>query len=82
MKKVSFKDYHGKTISVGDKVTLLKKCYGFRGIDRAYLIDVTYKGKGRWGYEFDYESPRLAKYFTRIRIREPQCILFKKKGGK
>ena len=81
MKKISIKDFHGRDVRVGDKVTLLKKAYGFCGIDRAYLIDATYKGKGRWGYEFVYQNP-ISKYFTCIRVREPQCILFKKKGGK
>lgn len=80
LKAVSFDDFHGNKVNVGDSVTLLKKCYCFRGIYRAYLIDVTYKGKGRWGYEFDYGI--ISRHLTRYRIKEPQCVLFKKKGGR
>jgi len=80
MKKEIILDVHGKQVSVGDKVTLLRKVYGFAGIDRAYLIDAIYQGKGQWGYEFYYKG--LRGHHSHIRVREPQVVLYKRKGGK
>lgn len=74
------KDHFGRVVKPGDKVVLLYKAYGFCGIDRAYLVDTTYKGRGRWGHEFDWTNRR--SYQTVIRIREPECIKVIKRGGK
>lgn len=76
----ALKDHFGHVVKPGDKVVLLYKAYGFRGIDRAYLTDVTYKGKGKWGHEFDWTNRR--SYQTVIRVREPECIKIPKRGGK
>lgn len=76
---VQLKDHFGRVVNPGDKVVLLYKAYGFRGIDRAYLIDVIYKGKGRWGYEFDWKNRQ--SYQSLIRMRDPECIKSIKKGG-
>ena len=76
---VALKDHFGRIVKPGDKVVLLYKRYGFRGIDRAYLLDVIYKGKGRWGHEFDW-ADRYCQPL--IRIREPECIKVSKKGCK
>ena len=76
---VPLTDHFGHVVKPGDKVVLLYKAYGFRGIDRAYLIDVTYKGKGKWGHEFDWTD--RPKWQSVIRVREPACIKVLKKGG-
>ena len=77
---VALKDYFGRTVKPGDKVVLLCKAYGFRGIKRAFLAEVTYKGKGQWGHEFDWTNRH--KWEPLIRIREPECIKVSKKGCK
>ena len=51
-RKETFKDIRNKTVRVGDKVVLLVKSYGYRGLQDAYLNVCTYNGLGQWGYEF------------------------------
>ena len=71
--KDTLKDFYGRTVKVGDKVILLYKQRGFRGIDDAYLIERKYLGKGQWGYEFD--NKRFNAWYPVIRVKEPEVIL-------
>lgn len=72
MKDEVIKDVFGRNVFVGQQVGVLVKCYGFRGIDRAYLMRATYLGKGRYGYEFKCHNERGWK--TVVRIRQPEVV--------
>ena len=76
----SLKDFLNRSVVVGDKVILLVKRYGFMRIDRAYLQHATYLGRGKYGYEFKLNSVYHNGFI--VRIREPQLVLYPKKGGK
>lgn len=67
------KDYLGNEVNVGNEVILLYKQRAFKGIDKAYLVNATYKGKGQYGYEFMCKL-KYSQIPVLIRIKEPECI--------
>lgn len=72
-------DVFDKTVCKGDKVVLLVKNYGFRGIDSCYLRPCIYQGKCQYGHEF-YDIRN--RHMCRHAYRDPQVVKVSKKGGK
>ena len=72
LKNEVIKDIYNRSVFIGGKCAVLVKRYGFRGIDRAYLMRGTYMGKGQYGYEFIVTNGN--GYKSTIRMREPQVV--------
>lgn len=66
------KDFLGQVVEVGDPVVVLYKERGFRGIDRAYLWQTVYLGKGQYGHQF--RNVYDGKETDPVNIRGPELI--------
>ena len=75
-----FKDIHEKEVSVGDKVVLLYKAYGYRRLDNAYILDAEYLGRNRGCYQFRCFDK--TGWSATVNIKKPQCVLFRKSHRK
>ena len=67
-------DFLGKTVNPGEKVIMLYKIRGFRGLDNARLAFAVYTGYGQHGYAFDMETVHGGT--TVIRMRDPEVIKY------
>ena len=72
-KDYTLKDVTGKIVNFGDKVAVLCKSYGRRGLASAELVVCYYEGHGQYGHIFGYAGRNGDRYT--FNKREPELVV-------